>query len=105
MHFEASYPDKKSWATKSLHFLVVAENVAHVLAQEALDALAELLHSVYIFLRHFPFCVGARSEWRNLLVDAVIPGNVGDKILDHRERLHRLHRDGLVQGESIHACF
>ena len=34
--------------------LVVAQHVADVLAQEALDALAELLHAVDVLLLHAP---------------------------------------------------
>jgi hypothetical protein len=39
--------------------LVVAQDVADVLAQEALDALAEFLHAVDVGLAHAPRAVGA----------------------------------------------
>ena len=40
--------------------VVIAQDVADVLAQEALDALAEFLHAVDVFLGHAPGAVGAR---------------------------------------------
>ena len=42
----------------SLVLLVVAQHVAHVLAQEALDALPEFLHAVHVALLHAPGAVG-----------------------------------------------
>src|SRR5713226_8234329 len=60
-------------------------------------------HPVHIFLVHFPLGASAGLEGRNFLVNAVIPGNVGDQVFDHGKRLHRLNRDGLVKGECVHA--
>ena len=41
--------------------VAVADHVAHVLAQVALDALAELLHAVDVLLVHPVLAVGARG--------------------------------------------
>ena len=86
-----------------LVLLVVADHVADVLAQEAFDALAELLGALHILLGH-PVLAGlqilGRGEGRNLARLLVIERHVGDQIPDHRERPQRGDRDGfgLVEG-------
>src|SRR6266478_3594395 len=102
MHFERRNPDKETRSAELFHLLVLAKNVAHILAQETFNALAKLLHPVHVLLEHFPVGAGSGFERRNFLVDAVIPGNIGDQIFDHGERLHRLNCDGLVEGKGIH---
>ena len=74
----------------SLVHVVIAQDVAHVLAQEALDALAELLDAIDFFLAHPPGAVrllGLRLERRDPLVDLVVPGDVRHQVLDDRKRL------------------
>src|ERR1700730_10903056 len=44
MHFERRNADEKPRSPELLHLLVIAENVAHILAQEAFNALPKLLH-------------------------------------------------------------
>ena len=81
--------------------VAVAQHVADVLAQVALDALPELLHAIDVFLVHAVLAVGvarARLERRDALVLLVVPGDVGDEVLDHRERLERLDGDRLGLG-------
>ena len=84
---------------------VIAQDVADVLAQEALDALAELLHAIDVGLRHAPRAVRRvrrpRLERLDRLLDLVVPRHVGDEIPDQRERLHRLERDRLVERELV----
>src|ERR1700735_564702 len=104
MHFEPRDPDEEPRSPEMLHFLVLAEHVAHILAQEAFNAFPKFLHPVHIYLVHFPLA-GAGLERRNCLVDAVIPGNVSDQVFDHRKRFHGLNRDGLVQGKRVHTGF
>src|SRR5438094_564422 len=59
MHLQRGQPDKKTRAGKTgFVALVVANDVAHVLTQEALDALVELLHAIDVFLEHTPRTVG-----------------------------------------------
>ncbi len=87
MHLEPRHPDEKPWSSELLHLLVLTEDVAHILAQEAFNTLPRFLHLIYIFLVHFPIGAGAGLEWRNFLVDAVIPGNVDNQIFDHGKRL------------------
>ena len=75
--------------------VAIAQHVADVLAQVALDALAELLHAIDVFLVHAVRAVGLarpRLELRDALVLLVVPRHVGDEVLDHRERLERLAR-------------
>ena len=57
MHFERRGVDQKARADELLVLVMLAQNVAHVLAQEALDALAEFLHAVHVHLLHAPRAV------------------------------------------------
>src|SRR5262249_21134824 len=81
MHFQAGNTDEKSWAAEIFLLVMVAQHVADILAQEALDAFAEFLNAVNIFLIHLPVGAWLGREGRNLAIDAVVPGNVGDQIL------------------------
>lgn len=103
MHFEAGNADEKARAAESFLGVVLADNVADVLAKEALDAFAEFLDAVDIELGDVPVGVGLGLEGGNFLVDLVIPGNVGDEILDARKRFHGHDGDGLILGEIVHA--
>src|SRR5690349_15136513 len=74
MHLETGDPDHEAGSVERRLRLMVAEDVAHVLAQEALDALAELDAAVDVFLLHAPGFARrkvllARRERRDLLVD------------------------------------
>src|SRR5207237_1952405 len=88
-------------AAELLYLLVIAQHVANVLTEKAFNALAKLLHAIDLALIHLPFHVRPGCERRNLSVDAVIPGNVGDEILQHRKAFHRLNCDRLVQRQSV----
>src|SRR5437879_677607 len=105
MHFKPSHSDKEARTAELFVFIVLAQNVADVLAKKALNALAEFLHPVNVFLLHSPISASFGLESRNLLVDLVIPGNVCDQVLDDWERLHRQNSDGLVLRKGIHAGF
>src|SRR5262249_48986060 len=48
VHLQPGYADKKARATELLFLVMIAHHVADVLAQKALDALAELLHPVLV---------------------------------------------------------
>src|SRR5450756_726899 len=94
MHLEARDPNHESRALESSLQVVGPQNVADVLAQEALDAFAKLHHALDVLLLHPPGLAAcrvllARCERRYLLVDLVIPAAVRDKVLDDREGLHR----------------
>src|SRR5947207_10935070 len=55
MHFEAGHSNEESRAGELFLLVVLAKNVANVLAEKAFDALAKLLNPVDIELRDFPF--------------------------------------------------
>ena len=84
MHLQRGGVDQEARADELVVHVVVAQDVADVLAQEAFDALAEFLHAVDVRLRHAPGAVRrvglARLELLDLLLDAEIPGNVGDQV-------------------------
>src|ERR1700720_3287506 len=88
MHLQACHADEETWASEFFFFLVVAEHMADVLAQETLYAFAEFLYSIYVRLVHFPFHAFPRLEGRDFLVHFVIPGNVRHQVLDHGEGFH-----------------
>src|SRR5215471_16472899 len=103
MHLEARDPHEETGASELLLPVVVAQDVADVLAEETLDALAELLDPVEVALLHLPDDAGLRRERRDLAVDLVVPGDIRHEILDDRKRLERRDRDGLVPRQRIHA--
>ena len=65
-----------------IFLVVITDDVADILAQEAFDALAELLHAVDVLLEHGPGSVGvvrlARLEWLDGLLDAEVPADIRD---------------------------
>src|SRR5437867_7131874 len=58
VHLEARQADEEAGAREVILLVVVPEHVTDVLAEEALDALAELLHPVDVDLLHAPGAVG-----------------------------------------------
>jgi hypothetical protein len=82
---------------------VLAKDVADVLAEKTFDALAKFLDAINIELGNLPLGVGARLEGGNFFVDVVVPGDVGDQILNPRKRLHGRHNDGLILGQIVHS--
>src|SRR5438105_3996034 len=76
--------------------LVATEDVTGVLAEEALDALAELLGPLDVDLLHAVRAVGLarhRREARDRRGLLVVVRDVGDQVADHREGAHRRDRD------------
>src|SRR2546430_191138 len=76
---------------------VRAQHVTYVLAEEALDALAEFLGPLDLVLIHAPGTIrrvgGAGLERGDPLVDFVVPGDVGHEVLDHGHADESLPRD------------
>ena len=89
MHVKLGVADKKTGAGEvGLVFLVVTYYVAGVLAQPALDALAELLRAFHVWLVHGERghrLVGRRAERRDLARLLVVEGDIRDEVLDDRE--------------------
>src|ERR1700757_4202885 len=96
MHFEAGNTDEETGSAELFLFAVVAKDVADVLAEEALDALVEFLHTVDVALVHLPLDAGPGLERRDLPVHSVVPRDIGDEILDQRKGFHGEDRDGLI---------
>ena len=99
--------DQKTRPDKFLVLVMIAQDVADILAKKTLDALAEFLHAIDVLLRHAPGAVGrvgrARLEFLDLLFHPEIPRDIGDQILHERKGLHRLDRDRLVQRQIAQA--
>src|SRR2546430_8884532 len=76
---------------------MVAQDMADVLAEKALDAFPEFLDAIDVLLRHPPGAIrsirGARLESLDLLLHLEIPGNVRDEIFQNRKSFDRLDRD------------
>ena len=93
--------NQKARADEFVVLLVIAQDVADILAKKTLDAFPEFLHAIDVVLRHPPGAIGAsggaRLEFLDLFLHPKIPRNIGDQILHERERLHRLDRDRLVE--------
>src|ERR1700719_707906 len=105
MHFEAGDSNEEARAGELFLLVVLAKDVAHILAEKAFDALAKLLHAVDIELGDFPLHSLAGFESRDFAVDTVIPRNVGDKVVDCGKGFHGQDGDGLVLREIVHARF
>src|SRR5262249_7923524 len=94
IHLERRAVDQAAWPHELVEERVVPQHVADVLAEEALDALAEFLHALGVDLRHAPRAVGVvrrpRPELADARLRAKIPRHVGDEIADRRKRAHRL---------------
>src|SRR5881628_2030076 len=107
VHFERRELDEKPGPRESrLVLLVVAHHVADVLAQEALDALVELLDAIDVLLHHPVRAVGLRGlepeRWDRLGLLEVEP-DIRDEVADERERTDRRHGDRPTLGEEVHA--
>src|SRR4029077_12132893 len=77
MHFERRRIHQKSRADELLVHLMVAQDVADILTEIALDALAKLLHPIDILLGNAPGAIGRvgrpRLEPGDALLHLVIP--------------------------------
>src|SRR3989304_2532223 len=106
VHLQLRQPHEEARAReRRLVVLVVADDVADVLAQEALDALAELLAALDILLEHAPRAVGLLGpgpEGGNRLRLLVVEGDVRRQVPDEREGLHGRDGDGLTGRERVH---
>jgi hypothetical protein len=103
--FEPGHAYEKSRAAEFRFCVMLANDVANILAKKTFDALAEFLDAVDIELGDFPVGVLVRAEGGDFFVDLVIPGNVGDQVFDSRKRFHGHDGDGLVLGKIVHARF
>ena len=77
MHFQLGCVHKQPGPHELLVQMMVAENVTDILAEEALDALAEFLYAVDIGLLHAPGSVGCIGRTRSEPSDAFFCAEVG----------------------------
>src|SRR5260370_33998110 len=101
MHLETRDAHKETGTAKLLLFVVIAQHMTNVLAKKTLYAFAKLLHAIDFALIHLPLTVRPRCERRDLLVNAIVPRDVGNQILEPWERLHRLYCDWLTYRQRI----
>lgn len=86
--------------------LVIAHHVAGVLAQEALNALAELLAALNILLLHPELTwlqANGRGEGGNFARLLVVEGDIGDEVTNHWEGTKWGDGDRLLFFEGVHA--
>lgn len=101
VHIQCRRVNEESGADEVIVLVMVAQNVAHVLAKKTLDTFAKLLNPLDILLHHRPSTIGVIRwpwiKWLDLLLDAVIPRNIGNQVAHRRECAHGFHRDGRIQ--------
>src|SRR5258708_935 len=105
VHFQFRDPHEETGPGEGLLvLLVVAYRVADVVAEKALDALAELLGTLDVLLHHPELARldVAAVERRDLPRLLVVPRNIGDEVADDGKGADRGDRDGLVLGEGGH---
>src|SRR5271167_2838763 len=97
MHFERRGMDEQARPDELVVLMVLAQNVAHILAEKTLDALAELLYPFDISLLHAPGSVGrvgsARLEFSDCQFGAEVPRDVCDQVTDDGEGVHGFEDD------------
>src|ERR1035441_149802 len=94
VHLQAGDADEEAWAEEAVALIVRADDMAGVLAEEALDALAVLVEAVDVHLLDAPRFAIVRGcgEGGDELVYLVVAGDVGDQILDQGEGLEEIGR-------------
>ncbi len=107
MHLQRRGVHQEARPDEFIFLVMVADDVADILAQEALNALAELLHAVDVLLVHGPGAISivrlAGLERLDGLLDAEVPTDVRDQVTNEWERTHRFHSDHLVRWQRVHA--
>ena len=92
MHLQGGDMNQVARADKLLVFVMLAQDMADILAEKTFDAFAELLDAIDVGLGHPPGAVrGIGRAWferLDLLLHAEIPRNIGDQIFDQRKSFH-----------------
>src|SRR5690606_21485917 len=105
MHFQTGHMNKESRANKLIKLSMLSKDVADILAQKTFDAFSEFLDPVHILLRDTPAAIFTIRRSRPKLADPflhfVIPGNIGDQILQMGKGSQRLDDDRSVRRQRI----
>src|SRR5438067_12171125 len=98
VHLQGGDPDHVARPVVGGLVVVVAQDVADILAEEALDALAVLVDALRILGQHLvrDRLTRLRREPWDLLVDLIVPGDVGNQVLDQGKRPHRPYVNLLI---------
>jgi len=105
MHFQPRDAQKEARTAELLMFFVIPQPVANVLAEKAFDTFTKLLYAIDFTLIHLPFHVRPGREGRDLPIDSIVPGDVGNQVLKYRESFYRLDRNRFVQRQGVESRF
>lgn len=107
MHLQRRGVHQEARSNEFVFLVMVTDDVADILAQEAFNALAELLHAVNVLLVHGPGAISivrlARLKRLDGLLDTEVPTDVRDQVANEWERTHGFHSDHLVRWQRVHA--
>ena len=68
MHFQRRHVNEETRADKFIVHLVIAQDVANILAKKTFDAFPELLYAIDVLLLHPPRSIGrVRRAWLEFL--------------------------------------
>src|SRR5688500_14151980 len=105
MHLQRRDIRQEPRTDEGIMLCMIPQNMTHVLAEVALDALPEFLHTIDVHLGHAPRSVSrvrrARRELRDLLLYLEVPRDVGHQVAHQWKRAHRLYRYRLGQIEVV----
>jgi hypothetical protein len=105
MHFERCRIHQKSRPDELFVHVMVAQDVADILTEIALDALSKLLHPFDILLGNAPGAIGRvglpRLELRDAPLYLVIPRYVRDQIPHVRKCLHGFDGHRPIEWERV----
>ncbi len=105
VHFELRYFYQHTRTEEFILFIVVSENMAHVLAQVTFDAFPKFLASFHVLLIHCPFGIFCGREGRYFLSGLIVPGNIRHEVLDYWEGFYRIDGYGLIERQAVHTGF
>jgi len=90
-----------SWADEFIVLVMVKKDMAHVLAEETLDAFPEFLDSVNVSLAHVSGAVRVvglpGGERLDRLLALVVEGHIGAQVAYPRECTHRFNGHGFIE--------
>jgi hypothetical protein len=82
MHFERGHVNEKARPDKFVIHLVIAQDMANILAEKTFDALSKFLNAIDILLLHSPRSIRrigrTRLEFLDLFLHPKIPGNISN---------------------------